>query len=81
MQSMQSQGHGSLLVGLRLERPGATGDLPPAQENGGIGRRGAPPAGVMLPCYEPGRQSTEPKGIILEPEGLMLFASLGSAFT
>lgn len=44
MQSMQSQGHGSLLIGLRLERPGATGNLPPAQENGGIGRRGAPPS-------------------------------------
>jgi len=67
MQSMQSQGHGSLLVGLRLGLPETTGNLPPAQEDGGIGRRGGiPPAGVMLPCYEPGRQSIEPKGIILE---------------
>ena len=45
MKSMQSQGRGSLLAGLRLELPGATGNLPPAQENGGIGRRGgAPPS-------------------------------------
>ena len=28
---------------------------------------GHPPAGVMLPCYEPRRQSIESKGIILEP--------------
>lgn len=66
MQSMRPQGHGSLLVGLRLELPGATGNLPLAQENGGFGRRGHSPAGVMLPCYEPGRQSIGPKGIILE---------------
>lgn len=44
MQSMWPQGHGSLLVGLRLELPGATGKLPPAQENGDMGRRGALPS-------------------------------------
>ena len=44
MQSMRPQGHGSLLVGLRLELPGATGNLPLAQENGGFGRRGALPS-------------------------------------
>ena len=66
MQSMRPQGHGSLLVGLRLELPGATGNLPQPRRMVALGGGGHSPAGVMLPCYEPGRQSIEPKGIILE---------------